>query len=104
MMFTLFTFCSHSVHTLFTKSSQTTQIVRKNYAKATQTVHILFTTTMKVRFDYFNNKSEWKSKEIPLDDLYAQIKSGKYARQCSRLSYKLAVIPNIVPRTKLEDT
>jgi len=56
---------------------------------------------MRIKFDYFNNKSEWKSKEIPLDDLYAQIKSGKYGKQCSRLSYKLAVIPNIHARWKM---
>ena len=58
---------------------------------------------MRIKFDYFNNKSEWKSKEIPLDDLYAQIKSGKYGKQCSQLSYKLAVIPNIHAETTLED-
>ena len=58
---------------------------------------------MRIKLDYNNNKSERKSKEITLDDLYALIKSGKYARQCSRLSYKLAVIPNIHADTQLED-
>ena len=58
---------------------------------------------MRIKLDYFNNKSERKSKDISLDDLYEQIKSGKYAKQCSRLSYKLAVIPNINAGTTLED-
>ena len=59
---------------------------------------------MKVRFDTFNKKSERKPKEIQLNDLYEQIESGKLVKLCTLLSYKLAVIPNIVPRTKLEDT
>ena len=58
---------------------------------------------MRIKYDYFNNKSERKSKDLSLDDLYEQIKSSKYAKQCSRLSYKLAVIPNIDAGTTLED-
>ena len=47
---------------------------------------------MKIKFYYFNNKSEWKSKEIPLDDLYAQIKSFKH--KYSRTASECYVIRN----------
>jgi hypothetical protein len=47
---------------------------------------------MKIKFYYFNNKSEWKSKDIPLDDLYAQIKSFKHKH--SRTGSEYYVIRN----------
>ena len=47
---------------------------------------------MRIKFYYFNNKSEWKSKDIPFDILYAQIKSFKHKH--SRTSSEYYVIRN----------
>jgi len=47
---------------------------------------------MIIKFYYFNNKSEWKSKDIPFDILYAQIKSFKHKH--SRTSSEYYVIRN----------
>ena len=58
---------------------------------------------MNVQLDYYNNRKERKSKVIPLDDLYALIRSGKYEKSCKSLSYKLATIPNIDPHSTMED-
>jgi hypothetical protein len=54
---------------------------------------------MRVKFDYFDNKSERKSKATTLDDLNTLIKCGKYGSQCCRLSCKLAIIPSINTET-----
>jgi hypothetical protein len=58
---------------------------------------------MKIQLDYYNSKKELRSKSVTPDELHTLIRSGRYEKSCNALSFKLATIPNIDPRSTMED-